>query len=103
MSAVIERIKDPGERLNFGIDYADEMAADGETSLASSTWSVSTPTGLTVESLAPYAPYISTTFAMVWVSGGTDGVNYVLTNTAVGANAAAHRYVKSIVIRVQTQ
>ena len=75
ISAILEP-KDPADRKDYDINWATLLAAEGETTIATSTWSASEPAGLVVESLAPYAPYISGTRAIVWVSGGTAGTRY---------------------------
>ena len=68
--------KDPSAVLDFGFDWtAEGWLATGET-ITASTWSV--PTGLTVAS----TPF-STTQTVVWLSGGTAGTDYVITNHIV--------------------
>jgi hypothetical protein len=90
--------KDPGERLDYRVDWADAMAAENESALTSSAWSVSDPAGLTIESASPHAPSIVGAEAVVWVSGGSDGVNYELVNTVVTAGTTPRTQVWSIVI-----
>lgn len=96
-SAILES-KDPSDKKDYAIDWATLLAGEGETSLTTSTWSVSDPSGLTVEALAPYAPYISGTRTIVWVSGGTAGTVYALTNTVVTAGAIPRTHQRTIII-----
>lgn len=71
--------KDPLDVLDYEIDYSEFLTAASDT-IESSEWSVS-PTGLTIESNAN-----TTTRTKVWVSGGTLGVTYRLSNTIVTNN-----------------
>lgn len=63
--------KDPAATLDYGLDWSDWLAA-GET-IAASEWSV--PAGLTKDS-----DDHNTTLAAVWLSGGTAGATYRITN-----------------------
>ena len=64
------KIKDPDETLDSSINWAYALAS-GET-VASAAWDV--PTGLT----QPRAPTLVTPLTTVWLSGGTDGVSYIV-------------------------
>ena len=63
--------KDPDATLDYGFDWS-EWLASGET-ISSSSWTI--PTGLTEESSG-----FSGGIASVWLSGGTAGTNYEITN-----------------------
>ena len=63
--------KDPGAKLDYAVDWTAQLQAS-ET-ISTSTWTV--PTGLTKVSEA-----ISGGKAIVWLSGGTVGVAYSVTN-----------------------
>lgn len=70
------KLKDPNARLDFRVDWADEeegpWLAAGEE-IASSTWIV--PPGITEDSDDHDA-----TTAWVWLTGGTVGQTYAITN-----------------------
>lgn len=72
--------KDPIEIKDYGMNWATVLAAENETTIATSTWAVS-PSGLTL--LSSPAPAISGSITSVWVSGGTVGTVYKLSNTIV--------------------
>lgn len=83
-------IKDPGERQDYVIDWDDEYLAVGET-ISSSSWSV--PSGLT-----NYSTSNSTTTATIWLSGGTHGQEYLVTNqVTTSAGRIAERSIKILV------
>lgn len=67
--------KDPAGTADYSVDWAKELGADVITG---STWTV--PAGLTRVSDS-----LSATATTVWLSGGTDGVAYDLTNTVTTA------------------
>ena len=64
-------VKDPQSVLDYGFDWSDWLA-DGETILTS-TWTVTT--GLTKDSDSS-----NDTATTIWVSGGTAGTSYTITN-----------------------
>lgn len=69
-------IKDPQAVLDYGFDWqADGYLASGET-ISTSTWTAAT--GLTVQSSSN-----TTTTTTVWLSGGTHGEDYLITNRIV--------------------
>lgn len=82
--------KDPGENLDYGIDWSDWLAA-GET-ISTSVWTVAA--GLTKGSDSN-----TTTTTTVWLSGGTAGTTYRVEN-AVTTNAS-RTGVRSFLIVVQ--
>ena len=63
-------LKDPAAVLDYQIDWSSWLGVD---TITSSSWTAST--GLTVDSDSN-----TTTTATVWVSGGTAGTTYQLTN-----------------------
>lgn len=66
--------KDPDAKLPFSVDWSDWLTGEGDTA-ASVTWIV--PAGLVQES-SP-APSLVNGKATVWLSGGTDLVDYSVT------------------------
>lgn len=62
--------KDPDEVLDYRIDWSGRL--DGDT-ISASTWVV--PIGITQDSASN-----TTTSATIWLSGGTSGEQYTLTN-----------------------
>jgi hypothetical protein len=74
---IFGEIKDPDAVLDYFYDWTGWLSGD---TIIASTWIV--PTGLTKESESNTA-----TGATIWVSGGTAGTNYPVTNrisTAAG-------------------
>lgn len=67
-----------------------------ETTIATSTWSASDPAGLIIAS-SP-APSVFGTKTVVWVSGGTAGVRYTLTNTIVTGSEEPRTHQRTITI-----
>lgn len=65
-------IKDPTADLDYEIDWSQWLRS-GDT-LTSSTWVIS-PTGLTQQSA-----YSSPTSTTIWLTGGTVGISYTVTN-----------------------
>ena len=71
-------IKDPDAVLDYGFDWSDWLQ-DGET-ISTSSWTV--PTGLT-----EVGDSNTTTATKVWVSGGTAGDDYTITNHIVTSDS----------------
>lgn len=68
-------IKDPDDVLDYKLSWAEWLSeTDGDT-IATSTWIV--PTGI-VEDEAKRSS--DATSATIWLSGGTAGVSYLVTN-----------------------
>lgn len=85
-------LKDPGEKLDYTVNWADFLAV-GETipDAGSSTWTV--PSGLTNHTTSR-----TTTAATIWLSGGTHGEEYVVTNQiTTSSGRIAERSIKLIV------
>ncbi len=80
--------KDPDELQDYTVDWASFLGAD---TIATSSWSV--PAGLTNSASSK-----TTTTATVWLSGGTGGYEYEVTNTIT--TAAGRTYEKSMIIPV---
>lgn len=68
--------KDPGATLDYAVDWTQWLAGD---TLTASSWVG--PAGITLDS-----PSRTGTVATIWVSGGTDGDDYVLTNHVTTAD-----------------
>lgn len=98
MSSPIKESKDPSDLKDYTLDWADVLTAESETAITSSTWSASDPAGLTVLAAPPHLPQLVGTKAIVWVSGGTAGVRYSLTNTIVTAGATPRTHQRTLVI-----
>lgn len=64
-------LKDPGDRVDYLIDYADWL--DGDAITGTPAWTL--PAGIT-----QYAASNTTTDATIWLSGGTHGQDYTVTN-----------------------
>lgn len=81
-------VKDPDEVLDYIRDWT--AALDGDT-ISTSTW---TPeTGITVDTSSN-----TTTTATVWVSGGTVGETYGITNRIVTAGGRTFEHTLRFVI-----
>lgn len=62
-------LKDPGDRIDYTINFTDWL--NGDTITGTPSWTV--PSGLTL-----YAQSNTTTAATVWLSGGTNNEEYVV-------------------------
>lgn len=83
--------KDPDATLEYGRDWSTWLAADGD-SIVTSTWIV--PPGLTVVDESNTA-----TVALVWLSGGTAGQSYRITNRITTAQSRTDDRSIQIVVR----
>lgn len=83
----------------------DEGELQGAT-IATSTWSVAT--GITKVSDNTSAvtvagvTYAANTVATIWLSGGTDGASYVLTNTITTSETPARTLRKTVIVPVRS-
>lgn len=68
-------LKDPGDREDYTVTYADYLGAD---TISSVSWDV--PSGIT-----NYSTSNTTTTATIWLSGGTHGQDYTVTCQATTA------------------
>lgn len=84
-------VKDPDATLDFGFDWEDWLDS-GET-IESSSWSV--PSGLTNA-----GEDYSTTQTKIWLSGGTTGTEYTVTNT-IETTESATEEVRSFTLLVE--
>lgn len=97
---------DPSETSkDYHIDWSDVLGAEGETAIASSTWSGSDPTGLAfVDGSPPMGSpptgYIDGVNTIIWVSaaGCTVGTKYTLKNDIVTAGPTPRTHTRRIVI-----
>lgn len=83
------QFKDPDETLDYQIDWSTTLGTD---TISTSVWTV--PVGITEASSAN-----TTTTATIFLSGGTDGTRYDLTNTITTAGGLTHEYVASVFVR----
>ena len=83
-------IKDPGAVLDYGFDWSDWLST-AET-LANSTWMVED--GLTEDS-----DQFTDTVTLVWVSGGTVGETYTITNQVTTSASRTDERSHTITIR----
>lgn len=85
-------VKDPGEKKDYAVDWSAHLD-DGDT-ITTSTWVVGA--GLTQATPAPSA---TTTVATIWLSGGTAGTEYRVTNHVV--TAQGREFERSFFVNVQ--
>lgn len=85
-------IKDPNAVLDYGFDWSDWLQS-GET-ITSSTWI--NPDSITVNSSSNLPES-----TVIWVSGGTAGKTYRLTNRVVTNNSPARTEDRTLTIEVQ--
>ena len=88
--------KGSGEVLDYGLNYdpASEPYLESGETIISSSWDV--PSGIT-----NVADSFDDTTTTIWLSGGTVGETYVLTNTVVTASGYARTVERSIAIKVE--
>ena len=82
-------VKDPTDVYDYAMNWATWLGVD---TIDSSTWAIA-PAGLTEDSESETA-----TVATVWVSAGTDGVEYTLSNSIV--TVAGRKAKRSMIIDV---
>lgn len=85
-------VKDPGEKKDYGYDWSAHLG-DVDT-ISTSTWVVQT--GLTQTTPAPSKTDTTTT---IWLSGGTAGTEYRVTNHVV--TAQGREFERSFYVNVQ--
>jgi hypothetical protein len=94
--------KDPSDVKEYQIDWSLVLAAEGETGIASSLWSQSVPDGLYPAEGSPQGSppngSIDGMKTVLWVTGGTAGINYELTNTIVTGGVVPRTHQRTIVI-----
>lgn len=92
MTNTTRMVKDPDAVLDYQVDWSSWLAT-GET-ISSSDWVVQT--GITETSASN-----TTTTATIWLSGGTAGVTYTVTNRIV--TTASRTNDRSLYITVREQ
>jgi hypothetical protein len=89
--------KDPGETLDYRMDWTARLTQSGVAdTISSSTWVVTKGTGLSLT-----AQYLSSNQTVVWLGSGTVGVTYTVTNTIV--TTAGRTMVQSGTLKVQAK
>lgn len=83
--------KDPDARKDYGFDWTDWL--DGDT-ISASSWTV--PSGIT-----NYSESNTTTGTTIWLSGGTQGEDYIVTNQITTAGGVIEQ--RSLKIQVRNQ
>lgn len=86
--------KDPNDVMDYGLDWTDWLAkapTPGD-SIATSEWIA--PAGITVDSEG-----LSGARTVVWLSGGTDEAEYIITNRIVTAQGRQRDRSLRIVMR----
>lgn len=86
------KVKDPNAVKPYGVTWSDWLES-GET-ISTSTWIADT--GITVDSSSK-----TDTVTTVWLSGGTDGQNYRVTNRIVTSLGKTDD--RSLIIQVRQQ
>lgn len=85
--------KDPQERLDYTLDLTAPLTLDADTI---ATASVAVPAGITKD-LEDHTDLE----VVVWLSGGTHGINYPVTFTAT--TAGGRTYERTIEVRVRNR
>lgn len=80
--------KDPDDILDYGVDWSARLSGD---TLAASDWIV--PDGITEDSAS-----FSASSATIWLSGGTAGQSYAITNRVT--TAAGRQFDATVTIQV---
>jgi len=76
MPSIANQVKHSSDVVDFKFDYTALGWLETGEVITSSTWVV--PVGITQDSETQ-----DSTTATIWVSGGTDGVDYLCTNTII--------------------
>ena len=84
--------QDEDDDLDYSIDWSATMTSDGDT-ISLSTWTVN-PTGPTLDNQSS-----TTTATTTYVSGGTVGTDYTVTNQITTAGGRV--YNRSFIVRVR--
>lgn len=84
------RPKDPNDVLDYQVDWADWLGAD---TISTSTWPT-IPAGITKGSDSK-----TTTATTIWLSGGSNGQTYELTNRVVTAGGRTKDMSVSLEVR----
>jgi hypothetical protein len=84
-------IKDPSAVLDFNLNWSDWLT--GAEEIVASTWT--SPDGLTIDT----SSYTSS-LAVVWLSGGTNGRTYRVVNRITTNNSPARIEERTITVQV---
>jgi hypothetical protein len=84
-------VKDPSARKDYGFDWTAWLAGD---TISASAWTL--PTGV-----AQYSASNTTTGTTVWLTGGTHGADYTVTNQITTAGGRIEQ--RSLKIQVREQ
>lgn len=90
-SAIKSYEKTPQEILDYSVTWADELTADGDT-ISTSTFTADT--GINIDS-----QFNDPTVGTVWLSGGTAGQDYAVSNQILTAAGRVRR--RSFIVRVR--
>lgn len=85
-------VKDPNAVIDYKIDWSAWLTAADDDTISTSTWIV--PSGITKDSDSK-----TTTTATVWLSGGTAGEDYAITNRIVTAGGRTEDRTIRIMVR----
>ncbi len=90
--------KDPDDELDYAINWTAQLKEGGVLvdTIAVSDWTV--PDGITKEDEA-----FTDTRSVIWLSGGTAGTSYRLTNQITTSNDPPRKLSKTIRIKVKEQ
>lgn len=86
--------KDPSDVLDYVLDHSDWLADAGADAIATSTWVV--PSGITQNNALN-----TTTTAVIWLSGGTAGQIYRITNRITTTGGRTRDRSFDVVVREQ--
>lgn len=84
--------KDPDEILDYDIDWSERLVDD---TIVTSTWTVDDVT------LSVVTDTLSSQATKVWLSGGTVGLQYILTNQIV--TAAGRTMEESVRLKIKSR
>jgi hypothetical protein len=105
MTSNILEPKDPSDVKDYTIDWSLVLTAEGETTIASSIWSPSVPSGLYPADGSPQGSpptgFVDGMKTTIWLTGGAANVSYELTNTIVTGGAVPRTHQRTIVIPCQ--
>lgn len=82
--------KDPGEKKDYAVNWSEHLTS-GDT-ITTSTW-------VAASGLTSSAPSATTTTTTIWLSGGTAGTEYRVTNHVI--TAQGREFERSFVVNVQ--
>ncbi len=88
-----QKTKGEGDQLDWGFDWVAKGWLDTGELIVSSSWSAST--GITILTSSN-----TTTTTTIWLSGGTAGETYVLTNTVTTDNSPERIITKRLYMKV---